>query len=237
MLAAKAFPNGSAGGQKILSRINTPTNVWYEIIGVVAHQRLTSLAEPGREQMYLPAANFFAAGWAVRTAGDPAKYTGAVRAAMAKLDRSQLLTDVQTMNSIVERSQTGTRFSLFLIAAFAGIAALLAGVGLYGVLSTVVRQRTAEIGVRMALGAAPGEIFGLMIGYGLRLSAAGIAAGLLAALLLTQAMTSMLVGIKPADPVTLAPMAGLFLLLCGVATWVPARAPPPPGPPRAPSAG
>ena len=223
MLAAKAFPNGSAAGQRILSRINTPTNVWYEIIGVVAHQRLTSLAEPGREQMYLPAADVFAAGWAVRTAGDPAKYADAVRAAMAKLDRSLLLNDVQTMDSIVEHAQTGTRFSLFLIAAFAGIAALLAAVGLYGVLSTVVRQRTAEIGVRMALGAAPRGIFGLIIGYGLRLSVAGIAAGLLAALLLTRAMTSMLVGIKPTDPLTFAAMAALFLLIAGLATWMPAR--------------
>ncbi len=134
-----------------------------------------------------------------------------------------LLIDVQTMDSIVERAQTGTRFSLLLIAAFAAIAALLAGVGLYGVLSTVVRQRTAEIGVRMALGAAPAGVFGLMIGYGLRLSAAGIAAGLMAALLLTQAMTSMLVGIKPTDPVTFAAMAALFFLIAAVATWIPAR--------------
>jgi putative ABC transport system permease protein len=142
---------------------------------------------------------------------------------MANFDRSMLLIDVQTMDSIVERAQTGTRFSLLLIAAFAAIATLLAGVGLYGVLSTVVRQRTAEIGVRMALGEAPSGVFGLMIGYGLRLSAAGIAAGLLAALLLTQAMTSMLVGIKPTDPVTFAAMAGLFCLIAVVATSIPAR--------------
>ena len=127
------------------------------------------------------------------------------------------------MDSIVERAQTGTRFSLLLIAAFAAIAALLAGVGLYGVLSTVVRQRTAEIGVRMALGAAPSGIFGLMIAYGLRLSAAGIAAGLIAALLLTQAMTSMLVGIKPTDPLTFSAMAAFFLLVAALATWIPAR--------------
>ena len=116
---------------------------------------------------------------------------------MAKFDRTLLVTDMQTMDSIVERAQTGTRFSLLLISAFAAIAALLAGVGLYGVLSTVVRQRTAEIGVRMALGAAPSGIFGLMIGYGLRLSAAGIAAGLIAALLLTQRHDGMLVGSNP----------------------------------------
>lgn len=224
ILAAKAFPNGSAIGQRILSRINTPANVWYEIIGVVAHQRLTSLAEPGREQMYLPVAqNVFAAGWAVRTAGDPAKYADAVRAAMKKLDRSLLLTDMQTMDSIVEHAQMSTRFSLFLITVFAGISALLAGVGLYGVLSTVVRKRTAEIGVRMALGAAPGGIFGLVIGYGLRLSAAGIAAGLVAALLVTRAINSMLIGITPTDPLTFAAMVALFLLIACLATWLPAR--------------
>src|SRR6202043_256608 len=104
---------------------------WYEIVGVVAHQRLTSLAEPGREQMYIANGGPILA-WAVRTRGDPAKFAAAVRAGMAKFDRSMLLTDVQTMDSIVERAQTGTRFSLLLIAAFAAIAALLAGVGLFG---------------------------------------------------------------------------------------------------------
>ena len=127
------------------------------------------------------------------------------------------------MDAIIGRAQTGTRFSLILIAAFAVIAALLAGVGLYGVLSTVVRQRTAEIGVRMALGAAPSGVFGLMIGYGLRLSAVGIAAGLAAALLLTRVMTSMLVGIKPSDPITFGVMTALFLLIAAIATWMPAR--------------
>jgi putative ABC transport system permease protein len=96
-------------------------------------------------------------------------------------------------------------------------------VGLYGVLSTVVRQRTAEIGVRMALGAAPRGVFGLMIAYGLRLSAAGIAAGLVTALFLTRGMSSMLVGTKPTDPVSFGAMAALFFLIALLATWIPAR--------------
>ena len=141
---------------------------------------------------------------------------------MAKFDHAALLVDVQTMDSTVLHAQTGTRFSLFLIAAFAGIAAILAGVGLYGVLSTVVRQRTAEIGVRMALGASPGGIFSLMIGYGLRLAAVGIALGAIAGLLLTQTMTSLLIGIKPNDPLTFAGMAALFLAISAFATWIPA---------------
>src|ERR1700675_1292024 len=97
-----------------------------------------------------------------------------------------------------------------LIGVFAAIAVLLAGVGLYGVLSTVVRQRTSEIGVRMALGAAPARIFGLVSGHGLRLSAGGIGIGILAALALTRVMSTMLVGVTASDPITYAAMAVLF---------------------------
>jgi putative ABC transport system permease protein len=134
-----------------------------------------------------------------------------------------MLTEMQLMDTLVERAQAGTRFSLLLIGVFAVIAVLLAGVGLYGVLSTVVRQRTAEIGVRMALGAAPASIFKLVVGQGLRLSAAGIALGVAAAFELTRVMTSMLVGVQPADPPTFAAMAVLFLLIATVASWLPAR--------------
>lgn len=225
-LAAKAFPGARAVGQRILSRINSPDNVWYEVVGVATHQRLTSLAEPGREQMFITdgeATHQAVQDWALRTKGDPLQYVAAVRSAMEKADRSMLLTHVQTMDAILGRAQTSTRFSLFLIAAFAGVAAVLAGVGLYGVLSTVVRQRTAEIGVRMALGAAPRGIFGLMVGYGLRLSGAGVAVGLVAAFLLTRAISSMLVGIQPTDPLTFAAMSGLFFLIAAFATWLPAR--------------
>ncbi len=225
-LAAKAFPNGNAVGQRILSRFFSVTPEWYQIVGVVAHQRLTSLAETGREQGYLPDGFWghqFVAAWALRTRGDPATYAEAVRQALNHLDPTLLATDVRTMDSIVGRAQTGTRFTLLLIAGFACIAALLAGVGLYGVLSTVVRQRTAEIGVRMALGAPPAGIFGQMIAYGMRLSAAGLIAGFAAALLLTRAMTSMLVGVKPTDPLTFSAMIVFFLLIAALASWNPAR--------------
>jgi putative ABC transport system permease protein len=127
------------------------------------------------------------------------------------------------MQTFVEKAKASTRFSLLLIGLFAAIAALLTGVGLYGVLSTVVRQRTAEIGVRMAVGAAPSTIFKLIVGHGLRLSAAGIALGIAAALCLTRAMTSMLVGVKATDPSTFAVMALLFLAVASLASWLPAR--------------
>jgi len=110
--------------------------------------------------------------------------------------------------------------SLVVLAVVAG---LLAGVGLYGVLSTVVRQRTAEIGVRMALGAGPGKIFNLIVGQGLRLTSVGIAVGLVSALLLTRAMTTMLVGVTATDPATFASMAAIFFAIAAVAAWLPAR--------------
>jgi putative ABC transport system permease protein len=111
---------------------------------------------------------------------------------------------------------------LLLIGSFAVIAALLAGVGLYGVLATVVRQRTAEIGVRMTLGAAPAQIFKLIVGQGLRLTAAGIVAGLIAAFALTRGMATMLVGVKATDPATFAAMAVLFVVIAAMASWLPA---------------
>jgi putative ABC transport system permease protein len=110
-----------------------------------------------------------------------------------------------------------------LIAVFAVVAAVLAGVGLYGVLSTMVRQRTAEIGVRIALGAAPGDILKMVVGQGLRISAAGIVIGLVAALGLTRLITSLLVKVKATDPATYVAMAALFLVIATLASWLPAR--------------
>jgi putative ABC transport system permease protein len=112
---------------------------------------------------------------------------------------------------------------LLLIGAFAAIAILLAGVGLYGVVSTLVERRTAEIGVRMALGAAPAGIFQLVVGRGLRLGAVGVALGLAAALAVTRVMASMLVNVQPTDPSTFAAAAVLFLWIVAVACWLPAR--------------
>ena len=127
------------------------------------------------------------------------------------------------MDALVRRAQAGTRFTLMLIAIFATMAALLVGVGLYGVLATVVRQRTAELGVRMALGASPSAILRLVVGHGLGLSAAGLAVGLAAAFVLTQGMTTMLVGVKPTDPLTFATMVAVFLVIAVGSSWLPAR--------------
>ena len=187
---------------------------------------MTSLAEPGREQVYF-ADGFIGFGaanrWAVRTGGDPAQIAGAVRAAVAEVNPQYLITDLQPMDALVLQAQASTRFSLMLIGVFAVMAALLVAVGLYGVLSTVVRQRTAEIGVRMAVGAAPDQILRLVVGHGLRLSAAGVLLGIAAAVALTRAMTTMLVGVRPTDPLTFAAMGVLFFVIAIVSSWLPAR--------------
>jgi predicted permease len=224
-LAEKAFPSQSALGKRICVYIPNPT--WLEVIGVVEHQRLQTLADPGREQIFMTD-GFLGIGisrhWALRTAGDPTRYAAAVRAEIAKFAPGRLaITEMQTMDTAIDTAQSTTRFHLLLIGTFAVVAALLAAIGLYGVVSSAVRQRTAEIGLRIALGAAPGGIFRLVIGQGLTLSLAGIAIGLVAAGGLTRVMASMLVGIKATDPGTFAAMILLFILVAAVACWVPAR--------------
>ncbi|HEX6717276.1 MAG TPA: ABC transporter permease [Pyrinomonadaceae bacterium] len=224
-LAAKAFPNESAVGKRILFRVRTNEAQWGEIIGVVAHQRNTSLVEPGREQLYVTDGyvNHGAASWwALRTDGDPPALSGAVRDTVRKMGKETFINQMQPMDTLVVQAQAQTRFSLLLIGVFSTIAALLAGVGLYGVLATSVRQRTAEIGVRMALGAAPSRIFRLMVGKGLYLSAIGIGIGLVAAFALTRVLASMLVEVKPTDPVTFVSVAVLFLVIAFLASWLPA---------------
>ena len=225
ILAERAYPGQSAVGKRILIRIQTPEPVWVEIIGVVAHERGVSLSEPGREQVYFTDA-YIGSGatdhWALRTDTDPAKYGNTVRAAIKAFDPHLLITDMQPMDAVVGKAQAGTRFSLLLIGMFAVIAALLAGVGLYGVLATVVRQRTAEIGLRMALGAQPGNIFQLVVGQGLLFAGMGVLVGLFAAFAVTREMTSMLVGIKATDPLTFMTMAVVFFLIAGIASWLPA---------------
>jgi predicted permease len=231
LLAAKAFPGQSFQsivGKQLFCRINTPEPTYYQIIGVAAHERHLTLASPGREGVFL-ADGMFGYGaanrWAVRTTGDPTRLIPEVRRVIGEINSQIAIGDMKPMSAYVDRAMAPTRFSLVLIAVFGAVAAVLAAIGLYGVLATAVRQRTSEIGVRMAFGASSSSIFRLMIGEGLTLSAIGIVAGLLAALALTGVMerASMLVSIKPTDPVTYASIAVLFLIIAMFACWVPAR--------------
>jgi putative ABC transport system permease protein len=225
-LAKKAFPGQSAVGKRILTRTRGPQAEFVEIIGVVGHTREESLALPGREQIYFTDAyfgGFTPPRWAIRTRSDPAGYEGEVRAAIASLSHSYLVDKMEPAETVVQAAQAETRFSLLLLLAFAIIAGTLAGIGLYGVLATAVRQRTPEIGVRMALGADRGDIVRLVVRQGMQLSLIGIAAGVAAALVLGRVMTAMLVGVKATDPVTFAGMAVAFLAIAALASWLPAR--------------
>jgi putative ABC transport system permease protein len=226
LLARKAFHGQSAVGQRILIRARAPQPEWVEVIGVIAHQRETSLTEAGREQVYLTDA-YVGSGqvnrWAIRTGNDPLNYGSAVRGAITETNPNLLVTEMQPATALIDKAQAGTRFSLLLIGVFAVIAGVLAGVGLYGVLSTAVRQRTAEIGMRMALGAGRERIFQLVVGQGFRLSAIGIALGLIGAFGLTRLMHAMLVGVTATDPATFGAIAILFLLIGVASSWLPAR--------------
>ena len=186
VLAAKLFPGQSAVGRTVLLRVRTPEPERFKVIGVVEHQRHASLARDGREAVFLPEGlvGFGAANrWVVRTSGDPAALSAVGQRASSPRSNPRVgVIDVQPMLAFVGRAQAQTKFALVLIGVFAGIALVLAAVGLYSVLSTTVRQRQAEIGVRMAFGAEHGRIFRMMVVQGLKLSAAGLACGVAAAL-------------------------------------------------------
>ena len=225
-VAALAFRGEPALGKRLLLRITTPEAEWYEVIGVVEHQRHSSLAAPGPEAIFVMDGHFghgFATRWAVRANGDPNQVASAVRAAVAQVDPRAPLAEVQPMTAFVDKAMAPIRFTATLIAIFAAIAVVLAGVGLFGVLSTIVRQRTAEIGMRMVFGAPRGSILNLVIGEGLKLSAAGIAIGLAGAFAITRVMASMLVGVNATDPLTFAAIVVLFVLIATTASWIPAR--------------
>jgi putative ABC transport system permease protein len=225
-LAAKTFPGQNPVGKRLLIRVRTQEPEWFQVIGVVAHQAHQSLASDPKEEMFFADGLFghgVASTWAVRTNVDPSSVTSAVRSAIKEIDPSLAIADVRPFSVSVDNAMAPTRFALVLIGIFAAIAAILAAVGLYGVLSTLVRLRTAEIGLRMAFGAQHTSIMQLVVGQGLRLSAVGIVIGGAAALALTRAMQSMLVGVSPTDPVTFVAMVLLFIIIATAASWVPAR--------------
>jgi putative ABC transport system permease protein len=230
MLASRAYPNASPVGRTLLVRnlrggANAPFNDKVEIIGVVAHQRHESLAVPGREGIYLPDAylGFGNAGrWAVRTAGDPAALAPAVRAAAAEIDPKLPLSEVQPMEAFVDRSMAPVKFTMTLIGIFAGIAVALALIGLYGVLSTIVRQRTGEIGMRLVFGAPQASILRLIVGEGMKMTIVGILAGILAALAIARLTASLFVDVSPGDPLTFAAIVVLFTVVALLAAWIPA---------------
>jgi putative ABC transport system permease protein len=221
--AKLAYGNESPLGKTIYARIRTDVPEAYTIIGVVNHHRHLSLFGDEKELLFFPSGPFGGGRYLVRTAGDPATIAPAIRAAATSVSAQALVTELHPLTDNVAKARSATRFALVLIGIFAAIAALLAAIGLYGVLSSVVRQRTSEIGIRMAFGAESASIFSLVIGQGLRMSAIGIGIGLVIALVSTRVMASMLVGVRPTDPLTFAGIVTLFFAIAAAACFVPAR--------------
>jgi len=151
----------------------------------------------------------------VRTTGDPKALTSAVRAAMRELDKDLPLYGIKPVADVIADSVAPRKFNMLLLGVFAGLALVLAAVGLYGVMSYAVSMRTREIGIRMALGASQKRVLGLVVGQGLILTGSGVAIGLIASFFLTRLMTSLLYGVNPTDAIT---FGGISLLLIGVST-------------------
>jgi putative ABC transport system permease protein len=225
LLASKTFPGQSAVGKRLLMRIAGQNPVPFEIIGVVRHQRHATLTQDGREAVFfLDGQRGFGVSnrFVLRTDRDPAGLIEAAKAAVARVDRTVGLADIQPMSAMVDRAQAPTWFALVLTSVFAAIAAILAAVGLYGVLSTVVSQRTAEIGVRIAFGAERRAIFRLIVGRGLMLAVTGIVIGTLGALGVTRTIQTLLVDVRATDPATFVSIAVLFIAVATAACGIPA---------------
>jgi putative ABC transport system permease protein len=225
-LAARLWPGRSAVGERLLVRAITPEPEWMEVIGVVEHQRSQSLAADGMETIYFSdhyMGTFGNLTWTVRAGVPPATLVDEVRAALSAHDPSVPIDNVRPMQDYVDQAMAPTRFALTLIGVFAVLAVVLASVGLYGVLAYGVRQRTAEIGVRMAFGAETHAILRLVVGQGLALAGIGVVIGIVASLGLTRVMAPLLVGVTPTDPATFASISGIFVLVAAMACWVPAR--------------
>jgi putative ABC transport system permease protein len=159
----------------------------------------------------------------LRTAGDPALQTSALRSALAEIDPNQPLVKVRTMEENMATTVAQPRFRTWLIGILAMLALVLAAVGVYGVMSYTVTQRTSEIGVRVALGAQPKDVFRIIVGEGLRLALFGVGVGLVAALVLTRLLQSFLFGISAYDPVTFIAVSLLLTLVAAAASYFPAR--------------
>jgi len=221
--AARFFAGASPIGKKLNVCWTVPNPV--EIVGVVADTRQTELKEAPHPTIFLANAQapMYFARLVVRTRNDPRQMSHAVQAALHRVDPDQAVSDVQTMEDVFSDSVARPRFQLVLLLVFAGIAVLLATIGVYGVVSYSVGQRTQEIAIRVALGARSGDVSRLVLGEGLVLGGMGVATGLAAALAATRVLGSLLFEVTPTDPATLGVVASLQLAVALAATVLPAR--------------
>ncbi len=226
-LAARYFPGEDPVGKRLILNltISNPAPIPREIVGVAGNARDLALDSEARPEVYAPFLQEPVSYMAlmVKTESDPAALARQVREQARAIDKDQPVSSIQTMEQVFANSIAGRRFNMLLLGLFAGAALLLAAVGIYGVMSYSVTERTRELGIRMALGASSGDILRLVAGQGMRLAAIGLGAGLAAALALTRALSSLLYEVSATDPLTFAAisfaLAGVALMAC----YIPAR--------------
>jgi putative ABC transport system permease protein len=225
-MAKKFWPDEDPIGQQV--GLGSPRFPAMTIVGIVADVKHLSLREDPGPEMYVPYTqnpypSMLTMHAVLRTNADPRSVTGGVREAVRSLDPELPVAKLMTLTEVVNNSLAGTRFAMLLLAAFGALALTLASIGMYGVISYGVTQRTREIGIRVALGAPRSRVIGMVLGQGARLTGLGIAAGLICALGVNRVMSSVLYGVHSTDALT---FAGVALLLVGVALlacYLPAR--------------
>jgi predicted permease len=235
--ARKFWPKEDPLGQRITIGKGLGTefeDVTREIVGVVGNVRERGLSNDPPPIMYVPQAQvqdaltalgskILPTAWVVRTSAAPMTFAAAARRAVMEVDSQQAAFDFRPMEEVVEKSAANRAFILLLLSLFAGLALLLAAIGIYGVMSYTVEQRTNEIGIRVALGAGQGNVVAMVVRHGMLLAGIGVAIGLAAAFGLTRVLTAMLYGVKATDVATFALVAAILAGVALLATWIPAR--------------
>jgi putative ABC transport system permease protein len=224
-LAARIWPGEDPIGKRI--QMGDPQSPWREVVGVVGDVHHRALEDATTLQVYVPERQWpwaeTAVVLAVRTAGDPGALGPLVRRAVLSVDPTAAIARVATMEQLVATTTAQRRLALTLFGAFAAVALLLAVAGIYGVLASSVTERTREIAVRSALGAAPRDIVALIVTHGARLALPGLALGLAGALLLSRHLRALLYAVEPTDPITLGLVSLALAAVALVACLVPAR--------------
>jgi predicted permease len=231
--AHRFWPNGTPVGHQVAidSIPGSPQMPrWRTVVGVVGHVKHYGLDTDGREQVYSPHAQPLYDVFAPRdmtlvvsTALDAGIMTRAVRDQVSAMDKELALYNIATIDQLVSNSLGQQRLNLSLLVTFAALALALASVGVYGVLAYAVTQRTHEFGIRMALGATRADVLRQVLLEGGRVAALGLALGLMATLMLTRLMASLLFGVNPRDPLTLGVAAAILILIVLAACYIPAR--------------
>jgi putative ABC transport system permease protein len=227
MVARRFFPNEDPIGKRFMFGHPSATNPpkWYTIVGVVSDTKLYGLANPARLEVYIAfrqnPKNTMAL--VVKSGADPAALTSEIRDAVQSIDKDQPIFGISTMEKLLSNSVATRRMTLVLLGLFSGLALILGAIGIYGVISYSVAQRTHEIGIRMALGSPRLDVFRLVVGQGLKLAGIGIAIGIVGAFGLARLMSSLLYGISATDFATFAGVSILLALVALLACYVPAR--------------